>query len=83
MAHDRKITKYDVRPIEEGGRLIGLSIQRTERWQRESDTGKLLSRGLTEDAGDALEIPISKVPDLVRDLADWPIWYATTNPEER
>lgn len=83
MAHDRKITKYEVNPIEESGRLIGLSIQRTERWTRESTTGKTLDYGQTKDVGEPLEIPIRKVPDLIKELADWPIWYATTNEEDR
>lgn len=83
MAQDRKITKYEVDPIEENDRLTGLRIQRTERWVRESDNGKLLSRGLTENVGEPLEIPITKIADLIRDLSDWPIWYATTKPEDR
>jgi hypothetical protein len=83
MAHDRKITKYEVQPIEEGERLIGLTIQRTERWTRESTTGKTLDYGQTKNVGDAFEIPITKVSDLIRELADWPIWYATTTPPEK
>lgn len=83
MAEDRKITKYEVNPVEESGRLVGLSIQRTERWTRESNNGRTLDYGQTKDVGEPLEIPISKVSDLVRELTDWPIWYATTTEEER
>ncbi|QTF81501.1 hypothetical protein SEA_TARSUSIV_77 [Mycobacterium phage TarsusIV] len=77
MAQDRKITKYEVRPLEENNELTGLSIQRTERWQRESDNGRVLDYGMTKNVGDPLEIPASKVADLVRELVDWPIYFAT------
>ncbi|AIW02970.1 hypothetical protein PBI_LARENN_75 [Mycobacterium phage Larenn] len=83
MAQDRKITKYEVSPIEEGDVLVGLKIQRTERITRESATGKTLNYGYTVDVGDPLEIPISKISDLIRELADWPIWYASTPKERR
>ncbi|QCG76928.1 hypothetical protein SEA_XIANYUE_75 [Mycobacterium phage XianYue] len=77
MAQDRKITKYEVRPLEENNELTGLSIQRTERWQRESDNGRVLDYGTTTNVGDPLEVPASKVADLVRELVDWPIYFAT------
>lgn len=75
MASERKITKYEVQPIETDGKLEGLSIQRTERWTRESDNGRTLDYGQTANVGEPLEIPISKVADLIRELADWPIYF--------
>ncbi|QBI96580.1 hypothetical protein SEA_WHABIGAIL7_78 [Mycobacterium phage Whabigail7] len=77
MAFDRKITKYEVRPMEINGDLEGLSIQRTERIQRESDNGRVLDYGMTQNVGDPLEIPASKIADLVRELVDWPMYFAT------
>ncbi|EHB47617.1 hypothetical protein MycrhDRAFT_5743 [Mycolicibacterium rhodesiae JS60] len=77
MAHDRKITKYEVQPIETGGVLEGLSIQRTERITRESDNGRTLDYGRTKNVGEPLEIPVSKVADLVRELVDWPLYFAS------
>ncbi|AZV00870.1 hypothetical protein KIY87_gp25 [Mycobacterium phage Malec] len=78
MAFDRKITKYEVRPLEDADSdLEGLSIQRTERIQRESDNGRVLDYGQTVNVGDPLEIPASKVADLVRELVDWPLYFAT------
>ena len=77
MARQKKITKYEVQPMEESGMLLGLSIQRTERWTRESDNGRTLSYGQTVDVGAPLEIPISKVSDVVRELVDWTVWFAT------
>ncbi|AVP41927.1 hypothetical protein SEA_JSQUARED_85 [Mycobacterium phage Jsquared] len=78
MAQDRKITKYEVSPLESAnGELEGLKIQRTERIQRESDNGRILNYGWTNDVGEPLEIPASKIPDLVRELVDWPLYYAT------
>ncbi|QXN74107.1 hypothetical protein SEA_MICULUCIGAS_78 [Mycobacterium Phage MiculUcigas] len=78
MAQDRKITKYEVSPIEdESDVLIGLKIQRTERITRESDNGRMLNYGQTVDVGEPLEIPLSKVADLVRELVDWPIYFAS------
>lgn len=82
MAVDRKITKYEVHPMENAdGTLEGLRIQRTERTTRESDSGATLSYGQTVDVGDALEIPASKVADLVRQLVDWPLYFATGEAE--
>ena len=78
MAVDRKVMKFDVRPIESvEGRLTALKVQRTERVQRVSETGKTLNYGVTSDVGNPLEIPIGHIADLVRELADWPIWYAS------
>ncbi|AMS01066.1 hypothetical protein SEA_ARCHERNM_72 [Mycobacterium phage ArcherNM] len=77
MAQDHKITNYTVRPLEEGNELTGLSIQRTERWERRADNGRVLDYGLTKSVGDPLEIPASKVADLVRELVDWPLYFAT------
>jgi len=77
VARERKITKYEVHPIEESGMLLGLSIQKTERRTRESDNGRTLDYGQTVDVGAPLEVPISKVADLVRELVDWTVWYAS------
>lgn len=78
MASDRTVIKFDVRPVENGeGKLTALKVQRTERVKRVSETGKTLNYGITSDAGEPFEIPIGQVADLVRELADWPIWYAT------
>jgi hypothetical protein len=77
MAQDNKITKYEVQPIENpNGTLAGLRIQRTERFSRVSDSGAVLSYGHTTDVGDPMEIPWNKVADLVRELVDWPLYYA-------
>ena len=77
MARQKKITKYEVQPMEESGMLLGLSIQRTERWTRESDNGRTLDYGQTVDVGAPLEIPISKVADVIREMVDWTVWFAT------
>ena len=78
MAVDRKRTEYTVQPMEnEDGTLEGLRIQRTERVIRESDTGAILNHGWPTNVGEPLEIPASKVADLVRELTDWPLYYAT------
>jgi hypothetical protein len=78
MATDRTITKFEVSTTEnDDGTLLSLNIQRTQRVTRESETGKTLSYGSTVSMGEPMEIPISKVPDLIRELADWPIYYAT------
>lgn len=78
MASDRTVINFDVRPVEgDDGKLTALKVQRTERVKRVSETGKTLNYGVTNDVGPALEIPIGHVADLVRELADWPIWYAT------
>jgi hypothetical protein len=78
MAVDRTVIKFDVRPVENGeGKLTALKVQRTERVKRVSETGKTLNYGITNDVGEPFEIPIGHVSDLVRELADWPIWYAT------
>ncbi|ALF00652.1 hypothetical protein SEA_SLIMJIMMY_142 [Mycobacterium phage SlimJimmy] len=78
MAYDRKITKYDVRPEEDGkGRLDRLIIQRTLRVERVADNGRILDYGLTQPVGEPIEILAKKVPDLVRELTDWMMYYAT------
>ncbi len=78
MAEDRKITEYQVRTIDNpDGTLAGLAIQRTERISRVADNGNVLSYGTTVNVGDPLEVPLSKVSDLVRELVDWPIYYAS------
>jgi hypothetical protein len=78
MAVDRTVIKFDVRPVEgDGGKLTALKVQRTERVKRVSETGKTLNYGVTSDVGEPFEVPIGHVSDLVRELADWPIWYAT------
>lgn len=77
MAHDKKITKYDVQPVEEDGRLIALALRKETRITRVSEDGKVLDYGwgsaLIEEIA---EIPIGKVPDLVRELVDWTVWFA-------
>ncbi|AGS82759.1 hypothetical protein ANNAL29_78 [Mycobacterium phage AnnaL29] len=77
MAQDRKITKYEVSPIDNpDGTLAGLTIQKTERITRESDNGKVLNYGTTVDVGDPLEIPVGKLSTLVGDIVNWIGWYA-------
>ena len=82
MAYDKKKTTYDVQPVEVNGRLVGLEIRRWERVDRVSDNDKVLERGAS-NLIISMEIPISKVSDLVRELTDWPIWFATTPEEDR
>lgn len=78
MATNRTVTNFDVRPVEgDDGKLAALKVQRTERVKRVSETGKMLNYGITNDVGEPLEIPIGHVADLVRELTDWPVWYAT------
>lgn len=78
MAVDKKVTSYDVQPIENpDGTLGGLSIQKIERIERVSDTGATLRYGQRNDVGEPLEIPVSKVATLVHELVDWPLYYAT------
>ena len=82
MAYNKKTTTYEVQAVEENRKLVGLEIQRWERVNRVSDDGKVLERG-AKNLIISMEIPISKVSDLVRELTDWPIWFATTPVEER
>ncbi len=78
MAVDRTVIKFDVRPVEgDESKLVALRVQRTERVKRVSETGKTLNYGVTKDVGEPFEIPIGHVADLIHELADWPIWYAT------
>ena len=82
MAFDKKVTSYDVSPEEVNDKLVSLTIRRWERMERHSDNGKVLDRGsvrLVEE----MDIPISKVSNLVRELTDWPIWFATTDIKDR
>lgn len=77
MARDVRKTEYNVQPLENpDGTLEGLSIQRTVRVSRVADDGRVLSYGSTEDVGEPLEILANKVADLVRELVDWPLYYA-------
>jgi hypothetical protein len=77
MAEDRKVTKYDVQPVENpDGTLAGLRIDVDERVERVADNGRVLDRGFPVTVN-SIEIPQSKVADLVRDLIDWPLYYAT------
>lgn len=73
---------YEVQPEETLGKLTGLRIEHWVREDRVSDNDRVLDRGVARRVNE-IEIPISKVSDLVRELAYWPIWYATTNPEDR
>lgn len=77
MAHDKKITKYDVQPVEYNGKLIALSLRKEQRVQRVSEDGKVLDGGWASTTIEEIaEIPISKIPDLVRELVDWTVWFA-------
>ena len=76
MAEDRKVTRYNVHPVENpDGTLAGLRIDVDERIERVSDNGAVLDRGLPVTV-QSLEVPQSKVADLVRELVDWPLYYA-------
>lgn len=78
MAVNRTVIKFDVRPVEDDeGKLTALKVQRTERVKRVSEAGKTLNYGITNDVGPAFEVPIGHVADLIHELADWPVWYAT------
>ena len=77
MAADSTVIKFDVQPVEDDeGKLTALKLQRTARVKRVSATGKTLDYGSTNDVGESFEVPIGHVADLIRELADWPIWYA-------
>lgn len=77
MAHNKKITKYDVQPVEESGKLIALSLRKETRVQRVSENGRVLDFGWGSSLIEEIaEIPISKIPDLVRELVDWTVWFA-------
>ncbi|AEL17882.1 hypothetical protein TRIXIE_78 [Mycobacterium phage Trixie] len=78
MAEDRKITKYEVSPLDNpDGTLAGLAIQRTERIQREAANGRVLDYGYpTRNVGDPLEVPIGKVNALIGEMVNWLSWYA-------
>lgn len=83
MAYDKKQTSYDVKPVEENGKLIALAIRREVRMVRMSDNGKVLDRGwLKANIEEIAEIPIGKIPDLVRELVDWTVWFAQGKDEE-
>lgn len=77
MAHDKKITKYDVQPVEYNGKLIALALRKETRVQRVSENGRVLDFGWSNTLIEEIaEIPISKIPDLVRELVDWTVWFA-------
>ena len=77
MAKDVVIKDFSVQPVEEHGYLVALTIQPTVRVGRKSSDGKVLSYGMTENDGEPIKIPVSKLADLIRELADWPIYYAS------
>lgn len=78
MAVEHKVTRYHVTPMElPDGSLEGLSIQRVERRIRESDNGRLLDRGLETDVGDSIDIPLSKVGDVMSDMNSWLTYWAS------
>lgn len=77
MAKDVVIKDFSVQPVEEDGHLVALTIQPTVRVGRRSSDGKVLSYGMTRDEGGPITIPVSKLADLIRELADWPIYYAS------
>lgn len=77
MAEDRKVTRYDVQPVENpDGTLAGLRINVDERIERVADDGRVLDRGLPVTVN-SIEIPQSKVALLMHSLMDWPMYYAT------
>lgn len=40
-------------------------------------TARLLFYEMTEDDGEAIEVPTSKLADLIRELVDWTTYYVT------
>lgn len=77
MAKDIVRKGFDVQPVDENGKLKALVIRPTTRTARVSADGKVLSYGQTEYLeNQSLEVPVDKLADLIRELADWPIWYA-------
>lgn len=71
-------TSFEVMPVESpDGTLSSLTIQRTLRIERQSDNGRTLDYGATGPVGDPIQVPAEKVSDLVRELADWPMYYAS------
>lgn len=84
MAYNKDAHSYDVQPIEADGALTGVRITHEKRTVRLSESGSILDYGYSTRAVVAeIEVPINKLSDLVRELTDWPIWYATTPKEER
>lgn len=78
MARDKVIREFRIQPVDgDDGSLAAITIQPTTRTARLSDDGKVLAYGWTVDDGAALEIPVGKLADLIRELADWPIYYAS------
>lgn len=73
MATNRTIVNFRVLLVDSDSVLAGLRIQRTERVERVSEDGKVLDYGHTVDVGDALEVPLNNLSDLVRELVEWPI----------
>lgn len=78
MAYDKVIQDYDVQPTEnEARQFTGVKIQQQRRVARIAEDGKVLAYGHTVDVGEPLIVPASKLSDLIRELADWPIYFAT------
>lgn len=78
MAHDLTITGFTVTPIDDGAdRLIALTIQPTTTTSRIAANGAVLTYGDPQPTGDPIVVPAHQIADLTRELADWPVYYAT------
>lgn len=77
MAKDVRIQEFRVQPVEDNGRLAALTIQPTVKIKRVSQDGKVLSWGWAEDDGEPITVPIKNLADLIRELVDWPTYFAS------
>lgn len=78
MAHDLTITGFTVTPVDDGpDRMIALTIQPTITTSRIAANGAVLTYGEPQPAGDPIVVPANQIADLARELADWPVYYAT------
>jgi hypothetical protein len=77
MATDEVRHQINVSPVDnEDGTLKGLNLQPQSRNVRKSSDGRQLRRDWWEDDGEPLFVPIGALADLVREMVDWPTYYA-------
>lgn len=77
MATNVNKTGFTVQVVEnDDGTLAALTIQKTLRVSRVADNGRVLDAGMVSDVGDAMQVPAHYLADLVRELVDWPMYYA-------
>lgn len=77
MAENVTTTSYPVDPVENpDGTLAGLRIRKVRRTDRVSANGTVINRGEPWEL-DEMEIPLSKVAEVMREMADWMRYFAS------